>query len=115
MVQHSDLDATFAALSDSTRRGILEHLTRGAATVSELAESFEMTLTGIKKHLALLEAAGMVVSEKRGRVRFCRLGTNPLRQELDWMLGYHREVEARLDRLEAFLENDDPNRTEKDR
>ena len=110
MVQHSDLDATFAALADPTRRGILEHLGRGAATVSELAERFDMTLTGIKTHLALLEAAEMVVTEKQGRIRYCRLGTNPLRQELDWMIEYRRTVEDRLDRLEALLERQDHTR-----
>ncbi|MFE3292250.1 ArsR/SmtB family transcription factor [Rhodococcus sp. NPDC059234] len=103
MVQHSGLDATFAALSDPTRRGILEHLGRTDATVSELAEHFEMTLTGITKHLHLLEEAGMVVTEKHGRVRHCRLGTNPLDREAAWIRGHQREIEGRLDRLEQFL------------
>lgn len=79
MVQYDFLDASFGALADPTRRGILEHLGRGPATVSELAERFAMTLTGIKKHIHLLEAAGMVVTEKRGRVRYCRLRRERLR------------------------------------
>jgi DNA-binding transcriptional ArsR family regulator len=103
MVQHSRLDASFAALSDPTRRGILEHLGRTDATVSELAERFEMTLTGITKHLRLLEDVGMVVTEKRGRVRHCRLGTNPFDRELAWIRGRQLEIEGRLDRLGQFL------------
>ncbi|MFD4182447.1 ArsR/SmtB family transcription factor [Rhodococcus sp. NPDC058514] len=103
MVQHSLLDVSFTALSDPTRRGILEHLGRADATVSELAELFEMTLTGITKHLRLLEEAGMVVTEKRGRVRHCRLGTNPLDREAAWIRGHQLEIEGRLDRLGQFL------------
>ncbi|TJZ77091.1 winged helix-turn-helix transcriptional regulator [Rhodococcus oryzae] len=103
MVQHSRLDASFAALSDPTRRGILEHLGRTDATVSELAERFEMTLTGITKHLRLLEDSGMVVTEKRGRVRHCRLGTNPFDRELAWIRSHQLEIEGRLDRLGQFL------------
>lgn len=103
MVQYSRLDVSFAALSDPTRRGILEHLGRTDATVSELAERFEMTLTGITKHLRLLEGAGMVVTEKRGRVRHCRLGTNPLDREAAWIRGRQLEIEGRLDRLGQFL------------
>lgn len=109
MVQFSDLDTTFAALSDPTRRGILERLARGPATISDLAEAFEMTLTGIKKHVGLLEAAGMVMTEKRGRVRYCRLGSNALDAEIAWMRSYRTVVESRLDHLGKFLE-----RTEKD-
>lgn len=103
MVQYHDLDASFAALSDPTRRGILECLAGDSATVSELAERFEMTLTGIKKHLQLLESAGMVVTEKRGRVRYCRLGTNALDREVAWIRGHQRALEARMDRLDEFL------------
>ncbi|NKY85074.1 ArsR/SmtB family transcription factor [Nocardia veterana] len=104
MVQYGSLDASFAALADPTRRGILERLGSGPATVTELAERFEMTLTGIKKHLAILEQAGMVVTEKRGRVRYCRLGANVLDREASWLQGYRRMVEARMDRLGEFLE-----------
>lgn len=110
MVHRYGLDASFAALADPTRRGVLEHLGRGVATVTELAERFEMTLTGIKKHLGLLEEAGMIVTEKRGRVRYCRLGGNALEREAAWIRGYQRELEARMDRLEQFL-----NRTEQGR
>ncbi|MCM6773577.1 metalloregulator ArsR/SmtB family transcription factor [Nocardia sp. CDC159] len=109
MVQHDFLDASFAALSDPTRRGILERLGRGPATVSELAERFAMTLTGVKKHLRLLEDAGMVVTEKRGRVRYCRLGDNRLDREAAWIRGYRQMVEARMDRLERFLEHTEHN------
>ncbi|MEU7764122.1 metalloregulator ArsR/SmtB family transcription factor [Nocardia sp. NPDC049190] len=109
MVQYDFLDASFGALADPTRRGILECLGRAPATVSELAERFEMTLTGVKKHIQLLEAAGMVVTEKRGRVRYCTLGANVFDREMAWMQGYRRMVEARMDRLGEFLE-----RTEQD-
>ncbi|MFD0365039.1 ArsR/SmtB family transcription factor [Nocardia sp. GCM10030253] len=104
MVQYDFLDESFGALSDPTRRGILQHLGYGPASVSELAERFEMTLTGIKKHIHLLEAAGMVVTEKRGRVRYCRLGANVFDRELAWMQEHRRTVEARMDRLGEFLE-----------
>ncbi|AXK87631.1 winged helix-turn-helix transcriptional regulator [Nocardia farcinica] len=110
MVQYDFLDASFGALADPTRRGILERLARGPATVSELAEQFDMTLTGMKKHLRLLEEAGMIDTEKRGRVRYCRLGANVFDRELAWLQGYRRMVEARMDRLGEFLE-----RTERDR
>ncbi|MEU7634171.1 metalloregulator ArsR/SmtB family transcription factor [Nocardia sp. NPDC049220] len=110
MVQYDFLDASFGALADPTRRGILECLGRAPATVSELAERFEMTLTGVKKHIQLLEAAGMVVTEKRGRVRYCTLGENVFDREMAWMRGYRQMVEARMDRLGEFLE-----RTEQDR
>ncbi|MEV6428653.1 metalloregulator ArsR/SmtB family transcription factor [Nocardia sp. NPDC051463] len=104
MVQYDFLDKSFGALADPTRRGILQHLGRGPASVSELAECFEMTLTGIKKHIHLLETAGMVVTEKRGRVRYCRLGANVFDRELAWMQEHRRMVEARMDRLGEFLE-----------
>jgi DNA-binding transcriptional ArsR family regulator len=110
MVQFINLDTTFAALSDPTRRGILERLARGPATISDLAEAFAMTLTGIKKHVGLLEAADMVVTDKRGRVRYCQLGPNALDAELAWIHSYRAVVESRLDHLEEFLQ-----RTEKDR
>jgi DNA-binding transcriptional ArsR family regulator len=108
MVQYSVLDISFAALSDPTRRGILHQLGRGQATVSELAERFEMTLTGVKKHIQLLEQAELVVTEKRGRTRYCQLGTNSLDRERAWIDGYRSMVDARMDRLERLL-----NRTEK--
>ncbi|MEN0136574.1 MAG: metalloregulator ArsR/SmtB family transcription factor [Rhodococcus sp. (in: high G+C Gram-positive bacteria)] len=107
MVQHSVFDATFAALADPTRRGILDRLGDGACTISDLAELFDMTLTGIKKHVRLLEDAGMVVTEKRGRVRYCMLGSNSLEREVAWIRDYQRSLEGRLNRLDEFL-----NRTE---
>ena len=105
MVQYSRrLDSAFGALSDPTRRGILERLGRSDAPISDLAEEFEMTLTGIKKHVAVLEDAGLVTTEKVGRVRTCRLGTRQLDDEAEWIAEYRRMVEGRLNRLEAFLE-----------
>src|SRR4051794_30046520 len=105
MVQYMDrLNDSFAALSDPTRRGILEHLARQEASISELAEAFEMTLTGIKKHVRILEAAGLAATEKIGRTRRCRLGPGRLEAESDWILSYRRNVEARLDRLGEFLD-----------
>jgi DNA-binding transcriptional ArsR family regulator len=105
MVQYSrDLDSAFAALSDSTRRGILECLGRGEVSISGLAERFEMTLTGIKKHVRVLEEAGLVATEKVGRVRICRLGPRRLEDEAAWIDKYRQMLEARLDRLGEFLE-----------
>lgn len=103
VVQHSRLDAGFTALSDPVRRGILERLARGTATITELAERFDMTLTGVKKHVALLETAGMVVTEKHGRTRHCRLGAYRLDHELTWMQGHRAAIEGRMDSLERFL------------
>ncbi|MGA2479132.1 MAG: metalloregulator ArsR/SmtB family transcription factor [Spirochaetia bacterium] len=105
MVQYvSRLDAAFAALSDSTRRGILEHLGRREATISDLAAAFAMTLTGIKKHLRVLEEAGLVTTEKVGRVRYCRLGPGRLEIETVWIEKYRQMLEARLDRLGKLLD-----------
>jgi DNA-binding transcriptional ArsR family regulator len=98
------LDVSFGALADSTRRGILERLGRGDASITELASDFDMTLTGMKKHVSLLEAAGFVETEKVGRVRTCRLGAHGLEAETTWIDSHRRALEARLDRLEAFLE-----------
>ena len=105
MVQYSpQLDASFAALADPTRRGILERLGRGEASISELATDFGMTRTGIKKHVAVLADAGLVLTEKVGRVRTCRLGPRRLDVESAWIDGYQRMLEARLNRLGEFLE-----------
>lgn len=105
MVQYSPrLDLAFAALSDSTRRGILERLGAGDASISELAERFGMTLTGMKKHVAVLEEARLVATEKVGRVRTCRLGPRRLDDEMKWIESYRAMLEERYDRLEAFLE-----------
>jgi DNA-binding transcriptional ArsR family regulator len=105
MVQYSPrLDRAFGALSDSTRRGILELLGEGDASITELAGRFGMTLTGVKKHVAVLEQAGLVSTEKVGRVRTCRLGPRRLEDEMTWIESYQAMLEERMDRLEAFLE-----------
>jgi DNA-binding transcriptional ArsR family regulator len=105
MVQCSTpLDDAFAALSDPTRRGILERLGQGDASISDLAASFEMSLTGLKKHVQILEEAGLVVTEKVGRVRTCRLGPRRLDDESAWIERYRQMLEDRYDRLEEFLE-----------
>jgi DNA-binding transcriptional ArsR family regulator len=103
MVQYQ-LDRTFAALADPTRRAILERLGRGSATISELAEPFGMTLTGLKKHVRVLEEADLVTTEKVGRARQCRVGPKRLDDATDWIEAYRRALEARLDRLGEFLE-----------
>jgi DNA-binding transcriptional ArsR family regulator len=105
MVQSSPpLDGAFAALADPTRRGILERLGRGDTSISDLAATFEMTLTGIKKHVRILEGAGLASTEKVGRVRRCRLGARRLDDETAWIARYRQMVESRLDRLGEFLE-----------
>jgi DNA-binding transcriptional ArsR family regulator len=106
MVQHSPfpLDASFSALSDSTRRGVLERLGRGDASISQLAESFQMSLTGMKKHVGILEQAGLVRTRKVGRVRTCRLGLRRLKEEAAWIERYRRLWEARLDALDEVVE-----------
>ena len=105
MVQYSKkLDTGFAALSDSTRRGILERLGRGEATITDLADASGITLTGVKKHVQVLEDAGLVTTEKVGRARVCRLGPRTLDQEAAFIASYRRMLEDRLNRLEDFLE-----------
>ena len=105
MVQYSsDLDSVFTAVADGTRRGILERLGRRQASISELAEQFDMTLTGMKKHVQLLEDAGLVRTQKVGRVRTCSLGTRRLTADAAWIAKYHQMVEAQLDSLGEFLE-----------
>ena len=105
MVQYSPaLDDAFAALADPTRRGILERLGRGDASITELADTFRMTLTGMKKHVQVLEGAGLVRSEKVGRVRRCRLGRRSLAREAAWIAKYEEMLNARYDRLGEFLE-----------
>jgi DNA-binding transcriptional ArsR family regulator len=99
----SRLDLRFSALADTTRRGILERLGRSDASISDLAARFEMTLTGMKKHVRLLENAGLVKTEKVGRVRTCTLGPHRLDDETTWMNKYRQTLEARLDSLGDFL------------
>jgi DNA-binding transcriptional ArsR family regulator len=105
MVQYEPhLDAAFAALSDPTRRGILERLGRADASISDLALGFAMTLTGIKKHVQILEKAELVTTAKVGRVRQCRLGPRRLEDESAWIANYRKMLEERMDRLGEFLE-----------
>ena len=105
MVQYSpQLDSAFAALSDPTRRVILERLGRGDASITDLASRFDMTLTGMKKHVRTLEDAKLVTTEKVGRVRHVRLGPARLEAEVAWIEKHRAMLEARLDRLGEFLE-----------
>ena len=104
MVKYSVLDRTFAALSDPTRRRILERLGHGPATMSELAHPFAITLPGLMKHVRILEDARLVVTEKHGRTRRCRLGSEQLDEAARWIQGYRSRWERRLDRLEGYLE-----------
>jgi DNA-binding transcriptional ArsR family regulator len=106
MVQHSQrcLDASFAALSDATRRGVLEQLGRSEASITDLAEKFQMTLTGMKKHVGVLEQAGLVTTEKVGRVRTCKLGPSRLEAETAWIEGYRQLWSARFDELDKVIE-----------
>ncbi len=102
--QQAHLDASFAALSDPTRRGILERLGASDASITELAERFRMTLTGMKKHVGVLEQAGLVTTEKIGRVRTCRLGLRRLEQEAEWIDRYRQLWNARFDELDNVIE-----------
>ncbi|HEY6723024.1 MAG TPA: metalloregulator ArsR/SmtB family transcription factor [Polyangiaceae bacterium] len=106
MVQYyPGMDSGFSALAAGTRRGILEHLGRGeAASVSDLAFAFGMTLTGMKKHVQVLENAGLITTQKLGRVRSCTLGPRRLDVEAAWIQGYRQMLEGRLDSLGEFLE-----------
>jgi DNA-binding transcriptional ArsR family regulator len=104
MVQYPHLDRTLAALADPTRRAVLERLGRGTATISELAEPFGMSLTGMKKHVRVLEDAGLVTTEKVGRARICRAGPRRLEDVEEWSATYRRMLEERLDRLGELLE-----------
>ena len=94
----------FKALADPTRRAILLRLGRSEASLGELAGGFDMTLTGLKKHVGVLESAGLVTTEKVGRVRHCRLGPHRLEDVTGWLTSYRTQLEQRLDRLEEFLE-----------
>jgi DNA-binding transcriptional ArsR family regulator len=106
MVHHSGarLDASFAALSDATRRGVLEQLGRADASITELAERFDMTLTGMKKHVGVLERAGLVATEKVGRVRTCKLGPSRLEIETAWIEGYRQLWGSRFAELDQVIE-----------
>jgi DNA-binding transcriptional ArsR family regulator len=105
MVQYpSEVDRTFAALSDPNRRAILERLGRGSATISELAEPSGMSLTGLKKHVRILEEAELVTTEKRGRARHCRLGPKRLDDASHWIEAYRRGWDERFERLDELIE-----------
>ena len=106
MVQYRQarFDASFAALSDATRRGVLEQLGRADASITNLAEKFRMTLTGMKKHVGVLEQAGLVTTEKVGRVRTCKLGPRRLEEEAAWIERYRQLWDARFDELDEVVE-----------
>jgi DNA-binding transcriptional ArsR family regulator len=106
MVQYisAHFDASFAALSDPTRRGVLEQLGRADASITDLAEKFRMTLTGMKKHVGVLEQAGLVTTEKVGRVRTCKLGRRRLEEEAAWIERYRQLWTARFDELDKVVE-----------
>jgi len=106
MVQYSraGLDASFAALSDATRRGVLKQLGRSDASITDLAERFHMTLTGMKKHVGVLEQAGLVTTEKVGRVRTCKIGPSRLEEETAWIETYRQLWDARFDELDEVVE-----------
>ena len=106
MVQYrSDaLDASFAALADATRRGVLERLGRGNASITDLADRFDMTLTGMKKHVGVLEKAGLIVTGKVGRVRTCQLGRQRLQQATDWIESYRQLWASRFEQPDEVLE-----------
>ena len=107
MVQHESpcLDVTFSALSDATRRGVVLQLCRTDASISELASRFGMTLTGMSKHVAVLEEAGLVVTEKLGRVRKCRLGPGRMEEAAAWLDRYRQMWDARFNALDNLLED----------
>ncbi|MGN6207948.1 ArsR/SmtB family transcription factor [Asticcacaulis sp.] len=105
MVQYiPPLDSSFAALSDPTRRGVLEQLGRSDASITDLADRFHMTLTGMKKHVSVLEAAGLVVTKKVGRVRTCKLGRRKMAEEAAWIERYQQLWAARFEALDEIVE-----------
>ena len=106
MVQYSTthLDASFAALADATRRGVLEQLGREDASITQLAERFHMTLTGMKKHVGVLEQAGLVTTEKVGRVRTCRIGQGALDEAAAWIEAYRQMWDARFTELDRIVQ-----------
>jgi DNA-binding transcriptional ArsR family regulator len=98
------VNASFAALADATRRGVLDQLARGDASITDLADKFEMTLTGMKKHVGVLESAGLVSTEKVGRVRTCRIGPSRLEEEMEWIARYRRVWDARFEALDDVID-----------
>jgi DNA-binding transcriptional ArsR family regulator len=104
MVQYPQLDRTLSALADPTRRGVLERLGRGSASISELAVPYGISLTGMRKHVRVLEQAELLTTEKLGRTRVCRLGPRRLEDLQEWMESYRRMLDERLDRFGELLE-----------
>ena len=106
MVQYNQtrLDSSFTALSDATRRGVLDQLLRADSSITDLAGRFRMTLTGMKKHVGVLERAGLVTTQKAGRVRTCKLGLRALEEEAAWIEGYRQLWEERFDALDTVVE-----------
>ena len=102
--QQDHLNAAFAALADPTRRGVLEQLGRSEASITELADQFHMTLTGMKKHVSVLEGVGLVITEKVGRVRTCRIGMTRLEEVVGWIERYPQLWDARFDALDVVVE-----------
>jgi DNA-binding transcriptional ArsR family regulator len=109
----SGFNASFAALADATRRGVLDQLARGDASITDLADKFEMTLTGMKKHVSVLESAGLVTTEKVGRVRTCRMGPCRLEEEMAWIARYRQVWDQRFAALDGVI--DELKRQEKGR
>ena len=105
MVQYASppLDLSFAALSDTTRRGIIDQLGRADASITSLADKFQMTLTGMKKHVQVLERAGLIVTQKVGRVRTCKLGKRGLKAEAEWIEAHRKLFEARFEALDEII------------
>ena len=106
MVQHHSrhFNAAFAALADATRRGVLDQLARSDASITDLADKFNMTLTGMKKHIGVLELAGLVTTEKVGRVRTCRIGPCRLEEEMEWITRYRQVWDARFEALDGVID-----------
>jgi DNA-binding transcriptional ArsR family regulator len=102
--QQTSLTDSFAAIADVTRRGVLEQLGRSDASITDLAAKFSMTLTGMKKHVGVLEQAGLVITEKIGRVRTCKIGPRRLEQEAAWIERYHQLWAARFDELDKVVD-----------
>jgi DNA-binding transcriptional ArsR family regulator len=101
------LDGTFGALADATRRGILAHLAAGETSVSELAAPYEVSLPAVSKHLRVLEQAGLIIRQKKGRVHLCRLAPQPMRNASEWLERYRRFWDVQLDSLKRYLEEED--------
>jgi DNA-binding transcriptional ArsR family regulator len=105
MVQYNQthFNASFSALSDATRRGVLEQLARADASITDLADKFDMTLTGMKKHVGVLERAGLITTAKVGRVRTCKIGPCRLEEEMEWIARYRQVWDARFDQLDRVV------------